>query len=78
MIADKNDPRYKKLRDYLKEERIKRGLLQSDLAEKLGVHQQMISKIESGERRIDVVEFICLAEAIGIGTQDAMRILEKS
>jgi len=72
MIADKNDPRYKKLRDYLKEERIKRGLLQSDLAEKLGVHQQMISKIESGERRIDVVEFICIAEAIGSDVYDAI------
>lgn len=78
MIADKNDPRYKKLREYLKEERIKHGLLQSDLAEKLGVHQQMISKIESGERRIDVVELICIAGAIGIDLQEAVLKASKS
>lgn len=77
MIADRNDPRYKKLREYLKEERSKRGLLQSDLANKLGVHQQMISKIESGERRIDVVEFICIAEAIGLDALKAIQLVRE-
>lgn len=38
------------------------GLKQSDVAEKLGVHQVDISKIETRIRRLDVVELADLAE----------------
>jgi transcriptional regulator with XRE-family HTH domain len=41
------------------------GLTQSDLASKLSCHQSMIARIESGQRRIDVVELIVLARALG-------------
>lgn len=41
------------------------GLTQSDLAKKLRCHQSLIARIESGERRIDVVELIVLTRAIG-------------
>lgn len=42
------------------------GLTQSELASRLGKPQSYISKAERGERRIDVVEFLELAEALGI------------
>ena len=39
-------------------------LTQEDLAKQLGWHRSRIAKIESGERRIDVVEFIIVARAL--------------
>ena len=42
------------------------GLTQSQLAARLGKPQSYISKAERGERRVDVVEFVDIAEAIGI------------
>nr|WP_279391801.1 helix-turn-helix transcriptional regulator [Shimia aestuarii] len=50
---------------FLTEARITAGLTQSELAEKIGEHQSFIARLESGQRRIDVVEVVALAEAIG-------------
>ena len=41
------------------------GLRQTDLAERLGKPQSFVSKIERRERRIDLVEFLILARAMG-------------
>ena len=40
------------------------GLRQVDLAERLGKPQSFVSKVERGERRLDVVELIVVARAI--------------
>lgn len=42
------------------------GLTQVDIAERLDKPQSFVSKYERGERRLDVVEFIDVARAIGI------------
>lgn len=42
------------------------GITQAQLAAKLGKPQSYISKIENGERRLDVVEFLEIAKLIGI------------
>jgi len=47
---------------------------QQDIADALGVHQTWVSKIEKGERRLDLVEFLEVADALGI---DPVRILQK-
>lgn len=41
------------------------GLSQAALAMQLRCQQSLIARIESGERRIDVVELIVLARALG-------------
>jgi len=54
--------------------RRKAGLTQAQLAKRLKKPQSFIAKYEGGERRIDVVEFIAIARAIGA---DPVRILRK-
>jgi len=47
---------YRKIIERLKEARLEAGLSQQDVADKLGKPQSYVSKIESGERRLDVAE----------------------
>jgi len=47
---------YKEIINRLKQARIDAGLSQQAVADKLGKPQSYISKIESGERRLDVAE----------------------
>lgn len=42
------------------------GLSQAALAGKLKCQQSLIARIESGERRIDVVELVVMARALGV------------
>ncbi len=42
------------------------GLSQDDLALRLGWHRTRIAKVESGVRRVDVAEFIAIANALNI------------
>ena len=48
------------------------GLTQQELAKRLGKPQSFVAKYEGGERRLDVVEFISVARAIGA---DPIRII---
>lgn len=52
---------YKKVVKNLRKAREDAGLRQEDVAQKLGKPQSYISKIERGERRIDVVELKAFA-----------------
>ena len=47
------------------EARKEAGISQQELARRLKRSQSFIAKIEVGERRIDVVEFIEIARALG-------------
>lgn len=57
--------KYELLRSELKKARIEAEILQSDLAKSLNKPQSYISKIESGERSLDVIEFIGYCRGIG-------------
>jgi len=57
---------YERFRRMLVDARKERGLTQADIAERLGKVQSFVSKYERGERRLDLVEFIQVASAIGI------------
>ncbi|MEQ1514900.1 MAG: helix-turn-helix transcriptional regulator [Usitatibacteraceae bacterium] len=57
-------PESRLLANFLSEARRRAGVLQSEVAEKMGTDQTVISNIERGQRRIDVVEFYRFAKAI--------------
>lgn len=48
----------------IKEARLRAGLKQSELAARMGRDQSWISLIENSQRRVDVVEFIKIAQAL--------------
>jgi transcriptional regulator with XRE-family HTH domain len=58
--------KYELLRSELKNARLQAKLLQADLAKRLKKPQSYISKVESGERNLDVIEFTAYCEAIDL------------
>ncbi len=63
---NKQDPRYLKIRGFLKDLRKEQGVKQQDLADKLGLPQSYVSKYESGERNIDLVELIDIVKFLDL------------
>lgn len=64
---------HKALRAVLVEAREAKGLTQEKLAQRLGKPQSFVWKIESGERRCDVPEFIRIARAMKIDPEALFR-----
>lgn len=54
----------------LRELREKLGVSQVELAERLGVTQQYISRVEAGQRRLDVLEFYRWCGGLGADSRD--------
>lgn len=55
---------YRTLTAILLEARKNAGLTQQQVADRLGKPQSFVAKVEGGERRIDLIEFIELSKAI--------------
>lgn len=53
------------------------GLTQQKLADKLNRPQSYVSKYESGERRLDIVEFMDIAEALQFDKHEFFKELER-
>ena len=60
---------YQRVINALKKARKEKGITQAQLAEALGKPQSFIAKVESGERRLDVVEFVHLARLVDADVQ---------
>ena len=69
-----HSPDYARFLALLRQSRKDAGIVQQDLADKLGKPQSFVAKIERGERRIDVIEFVAIARAIG---SDPVRLLKR-
>ncbi|HEY8180723.1 MAG TPA: helix-turn-helix transcriptional regulator [Thermoanaerobaculia bacterium] len=65
----------KVLGEVLVHARVKAGLKQSDVAARLGLPASYLSKIENGTRRLDVIELIQIAEAMGVDAAAIVREL---
>jgi len=51
---------------HLRDARVEAGLTQQRLAQRLGETQSFISKVERGERRLDVVELRAFCKALDL------------
>lgn len=58
--------KYESLQKVLVEARQSKGLTQTEIATRLGKSQSFVSKYESGDRRLDVVEFLEVCQALAV------------
>ena len=61
-MPSRHPEQYRKMLERLREARLAARLTQEAVAERIGVRQTLVSKMELGERRIDVVELAELAK----------------
>ena len=62
MASASRSPRYRQFLERLRAARLEAGFTQDQVAEQLGRPQSFVSKCESGERRVDVIELETFAE----------------
>lgn len=74
MVKTLGSRRHKALIDLLIAQREAANMTQTGLAEALGEYQSFVARLESGERRVDVVEFIEISEILGF---DAGSVLQQ-
>jgi len=69
--------RWELLRSKLKDMRKERGLTQADVAKLLNRPQSLVAKIESGERKLDVCQFLDYLEVLEADPIEVVRALTK-
>lgn len=62
----------------LRQVRVDRGLRQSELAERLGKPQSFVSKYETGERRLDILELREICGVLDLSLTDFVRAFEEA
>ena len=78
MPISRHTDRYKSLQDALRGARKAAGLTQAQVGDRLGRQQSFVNKYESGERRLDVIEFLDVAVAIESDPVAMLRSLIRS
>ena len=68
--------KYVDLITWLKEAREKQNLTMRDVAELINKPHQFINKIESGERKLDVYEFVQYCKALELDPVDGINLLK--
>jgi len=63
---------------WLREQCEERGLTMRDLGVRLGMPHTYVQKVELGERRLDVVEYVWYCKALGVEPQDGVERVEHS
>lgn len=66
------------LTDWLRQSRKRQGLSMRELGARMRVPHSYVQKVELGERRLDVVEFVWYCRALGVSPLDGISLIEKS
>lgn len=64
---------YQAFLEVLRQLRLRTGVTQTALGERIGNTQTFVSKVERGERRLDLVEFTEWCEALDLSPEKAYR-----
>jgi len=67
--------KYLSLLVWLKNARNEQGLTMRDLGELIDEPHQFVGKVESGERRLDVYEYVEYCKALGIDPIEGLKFL---
>ena len=70
--------RHRALIAFLTAKRHAAGMSQTDLAKALGEYQSFVARMESGQRRVDVIEYEKLAQILKFDVHEFFRIEEKN
>ena len=71
-------PAYRAAIQVLVECRTEAGLTQRALAARIGRPPSFVGKVEAGERRLDIIEFVEWARALNVPPDELMRITAAS
>lgn len=66
-----------RLREWLKQSRIKQRYTMRSIAQKIEVPHSWVQKIENGERRLDVIEYIKYCRALDVDPFAGLEYTEK-
>lgn len=72
---DKFADEYRKLLEGLIGARKAKGLTQHEVAHEMGIKQPMLSKLEAGQQRLDLPDFIRYCRAVGLDPRDCIESL---
>ena len=72
MTRSLRTPGHQALMQVLVETRKTKGITQQELADRMDRPQSYIAKVETGERRLDVIEFIEWAESLDCQSTDIL------
>lgn len=67
---------YQSLINRLREVRLEADMTQTQLSERLGKPQSYVSKVERGERRLDVIEYLEMCRQIGVDPYVMLREID--
>ncbi len=68
--------RYELFQKALTEARLEKGLTQSEVAGRLRKPQSYVSKYESGERRLDVIEYLEVCDAMSVSPHSILKKIQ--
>ena len=77
MIKTLGSAKHIALVKFLVASRERAGISQQELASQIGQYQSFVARLESGQRRIDVVELIVLASVLAFDPVQAIKIVAK-
>lgn len=73
-----HDKRYRRIIAFIVGHREEAGITQVQLSKMLHLRQEIISKIENCDRRIDILELIDYCSHVGISISDVVALLDRN